>query len=52
MTKQVVAIPGRGVARAPELFVRGPEWAFAMPQGDVAALGDVMRLCYPANILD
>jgi hypothetical protein len=26
-------------------FVRGPEWAFALPQGDVAALEDVMRRC-------
>ncbi|MDQ2761088.1 MAG: hypothetical protein M3Y17_11850 [Actinomycetota bacterium] len=26
-------------------FVRGPEWAFAIPQGDVDALEDVMRRC-------
>lgn len=25
--------------------VRGPEWAFAVPQGDLAALEDVMRRC-------
>lgn len=25
--------------------VRGPEWAFAIPQGDLAALEDVMRRC-------
>jgi hypothetical protein len=26
-------------------FVRGPEWAFAIPQGDLVALEDVMRRC-------
>jgi hypothetical protein len=26
-------------------FIRGPEWAFAIPQGDVAVLEDVMRRC-------
>lgn len=26
-------------------FVRGPEWAFAIPEGDLAALEDVMRRC-------
>lgn len=26
-------------------FVRGPEWAFAIPQGDLSALEDVMRRC-------
>lgn len=26
-------------------FVRGPEWAFALPQGDLAALEDIMRRC-------
>jgi hypothetical protein len=26
-------------------FVRGPEWAFAVPQGDLGALEDVMRRC-------
>jgi hypothetical protein len=26
-------------------LVRGPEWAFAIPQGDIAALEDVMRRC-------
>jgi hypothetical protein len=25
--------------------VRGPEWAFAVPQGDLVALEDVMRRC-------
>jgi hypothetical protein len=26
-------------------WVRGPEWAFVVPQGDLAALEDVMRIC-------
>lgn len=26
-------------------FVRGPEWAFALPQGDLDVLEDVMRRC-------
>jgi hypothetical protein len=26
-------------------FVRGPEWAFAIPQGDLGALEEVMRRC-------
>ena len=26
-------------------FVRGPEWAFAIPQGDLAALEEVMQTC-------
>ena len=26
-------------------FARGPEWAFAIPQGDLGALEDVMRRC-------
>lgn len=26
-------------------FVRGPEWAFAIPQGDLAALENVVRRC-------
>jgi hypothetical protein len=26
-------------------FARGPEWAFALPQGDLSALDDVMRVC-------
>jgi hypothetical protein len=25
--------------------LRGPEWAFAIPQGDLAALEEVIRLC-------
>src|SRR4051812_48560642 len=25
--------------------LRGPEWAFAIPQGDLEALEEVMRLC-------
>ena len=28
-----------------DYVIRGPEWAFAIPQGDVAALEDVMRHC-------
>jgi hypothetical protein len=26
-------------------YVRGPEWGFAIPQGDLAALDDVMERC-------
>jgi hypothetical protein len=26
-------------------YVRGPEWAFAIPAGDFDALDEVMRLC-------
>jgi hypothetical protein len=26
-------------------FIRGPEWAFVLPQGDLEALDDVVRTC-------